>query len=203
MGVDGRGIVSTRQQRSARERAAREGATKSRQADGLRRCRRGASGGRLGVRGNDHGQYGRGYSVPGDTFCSLREAIQNANNNAATNGNRVAWFRRPDTIVFSLGRIPARSRCRDGTELPQITDHLTINGPGAGALTISGNNASRIFNIGTTPPIDVTINNLTLTAGRLTAGSGGAIYAYATNLTLVNVVISGNTATKPRRRHLL
>src|SRR5262249_37801855 len=60
-------------------------------------------------------------------------------------------------------------------ELP-ITQNLTINGPGAKALTISGNNASRIFNIHA-GALAVTISGMTLTNGKPVGGTngGGAI----------------------------
>lgn len=94
------------------------------------------------------------YSV-GD--LSLREAIElaNANPGAAT----IRFFAGlTGTIVLG------------GTEL-RITDGLTITGPGANLLTVSGNNASRVFNVddGLGPWIDVVLEDLTsLMAGVLT-----------------------------------
>jgi len=77
-----------------------------------------------------------------------------------------------------------------------IPSSMTIQGPGAGKLTISGNNAnpSRIFEIYTlgASPLAVTISGLTLTGGN-TGANGGAIYAENISLNLQNVVLSGNT----------
>jgi predicted outer membrane repeat protein len=57
-----------------------------------------------------------------------------------------------------------------------INKNLTINGPGA-ALTLSGNNASRIFE--TFGPATVNFNNLRLTAGYTPGGfDGGALYVH-------------------------
>ena len=78
-----------------------------------------------------------------------------------------------------------------------IPSSMTIQGPGAGKLTISGNNAnpSRIFEIYTlgASPLAVTISGLTLTGGN-TGGNGGAIYAENISLNLQNIVLSGNSA---------
>jgi hypothetical protein len=71
-----------------------------------------------------------------------------------------------------------------------IGDALEIVGPGANSLTVSGNDASRIFSVG--PTVDaVTISGL-----KLTGGGGGPIGAGIINstadLTLTRSVMSGN-----------
>src|SRR5262245_56633149 len=70
-----------------------------------------------------------------------------------------------------------------------IDDSLTIDGPGAGMVAVSGNNAGRIFEVvgGTT----ATISGLTLKGGR--AGDGAAVLN-AGHLTLSGAVLSGNMA---------
>src|SRR5262249_52963224 len=73
---------------------------------------------------------------------------------------------------------------------------VTINGPGALAFSVSGNDAVRIFTMNTAG-IDVTISGLTLTHGHdPTAGSGGAGGAIASfktaNLTVNNSILTGN-----------
>src|SRR5206468_3262732 len=45
-----------------------------------------------------------------------------------------------------------------------INKNLLIQGPGAAVLTVSGNNASRIFNVNGTGILNVTITGLTLTS---------------------------------------
>src|SRR5262249_52127117 len=78
-----------------------------------------------------------------------------------------------------------------------ITKSLDIEGPGANQLTVSGNGASRVFDIsgGTT----VSIAGLTMTDGMangsspVLASNGGAILNYG-NLTLFNDVLSNNQA---------
>jgi hypothetical protein len=100
---------------------------------------------------------------------SLRKAIADASSG--------------DTINFSvLGTVTIT-----GFDL-YIDKSLTITGPGADQLTISGTNNWSIFNIqsGT-----VTISGLTITNGK--ESHGGGIYN-AGNLTLINCTVSGNTA---------
>ena len=73
-----------------------------------------------------------------------------------------------------------------------IDKGLVITGPGAGSLSISGNKASRVFNI---TGGDVTISGLTVCDGK-TEGSparGGGIYNGG-KLTLNSVVVKGNQA---------
>jgi len=75
-------------------------------------------------------------------LCSLREAITNANNNAATHPDCPAGVD-ADTIMFSVsGTIVLVAA------LPDIADpaSLTIDGSGQ-AVTVSGNNAVRVFTI--------------------------------------------------------
>src|SRR5678815_4569666 len=74
--------------------------------------------------------------VCGDADCSLREAIGAANASAENDIVTFALplFSSPQTITLS------------GSELVAAANGaLTILGPGANRLTISGNNASRIF----------------------------------------------------------
>ncbi|MCA9232087.1 MAG: hypothetical protein KDA57_15670 [Planctomycetales bacterium] len=126
------------------------------------------------------------YSV-GD--LSLREAVELANTNPGA-----------DTITFAVtGQIDIAS------QLPTITDAVTITGPGAALLTIDAGDGTdntfntgdgyRIFNIddGTGALIDVEISGLTLTGGDV-AGDGGAIFNRE-NLTINNSTVSGNSAT--------
>src|SRR5262249_3602923 len=101
---------------------------------------------------------------------------------------------RADTITFAetvRGTIPLTSG-----ELT-ITSDLTIDGPGAGKLTVSGNDTSRIFNVvgGADPStaIAVGISGLTVANGRAPQG-GGVRNAGFSDLTLTRVVASGNRA---------
>src|SRR5947209_19480060 len=105
---------------------------------------------------------------------SLRTAV------AAANANPGA-----DAIDFAVtGTIGLTSGELD------ITDSLTINGPGAGALTVSGNQVSRVFGIAADPT--VTIAGLTVAYGW--SDSGGGIFMAGGTLTLDQRTVCGNSA---------
>jgi hypothetical protein len=119
---------------------------------------------------------------------SLRAAV------AGTNAHAGA-----DTIVFDSAFFNG-SRTITLTSGPlAITDSVTVTGSGAGLLTVSGNNASRIFAVDGPGILAVVISGLTLTGGR-SAGSdletdvGGAVYNRDENLTLAGCVFTNNSA---------
>jgi hypothetical protein len=94
-----------------------------------------------------------------------------------------------DTITFDL---PDHSTITLATELV-VTKNLTISGPGAAHLNISGNNAVRVLQVnGSTLALD----GVTITAGNNAGGQGGGIYLHnvTSKLTLTNSVVSGNSA---------
>ena len=101
-----------------------------------------------------------------------------------------------DTIVFDAG-LAGHKITLTGGEL-ELTNDVTINGDVNGDhkadVTISGNNASRIFYIkggGT----DVHLASLILTNGDAGTGDGGAIKTSAINsLEITNTTIANNSA---------
>lgn len=120
--------------------------------------------------------------APGTT--SLRQAVDAAN---ASDGNTVQFSPSlaGSTITLSTGEL--------------FIDHaVTIVGPGAGKLTISGANASRIFRLEcpygyvSTP---VSISALTLVEGKATYGDGGALSSHNCLLLLSGVVATASHAT--------
>jgi hypothetical protein len=117
---------------------------------------------------------------------SLRDAV-NITNSFATS----------DTITFDPTYFTAatpRTITLSSGEL-KITDNLIINGPGANAVTVSGNDASRVFDIddGKATSINVTLSGLTVSRGK-NFGPGGGIFINNEHVTLVNSVVSGNNA---------
>jgi hypothetical protein len=72
-----------------------------------------------------------------------------------------------------------------------LGEDLTIQGPGASVLTISGNNASSIL---TTRGKQITISGLTFADGS-SKGSGGAILSFATSLSVSDCVFNANHAS--------
>lgn len=110
---------------------------------------------------------------------SLREALANANP-----GDTIDLTGLTGTITLTTGQL-------------EIEDAVTIQGPGASALAISGNNASRVFSMfddlsgGT-----VTISGLTITGGN--DDHGGGVYfdcdGGSGSLVVRDSVVTGNTA---------
>ncbi|MGE3466345.1 MAG: CSLREA domain-containing protein, partial [Pyrinomonadaceae bacterium] len=92
--------------------------------------------------------------------CTLREAINRVN---AGFGGDTINFSVNGTITLTSGQLV-------------VGKNVTINGPGASMLTVSGNNASRIFSISN--GVAANISGLTLTNGNGVGApslSGGAI----------------------------
>src|SRR5262249_57460685 len=105
---------------------------------------------------------------------SLRGAVAAANANPG-----------PDAIAFAVtGSIALTSGQLD------LTDSVTINGPGASALTVSGNHASRVFAIAGNPT--VTIASLTVANGFTYDSPGGGISMAGGTGTLDHVPVSAN-----------
>jgi CSLREA domain-containing protein len=116
--------------------------------------------------------------------CSLREAITNASANDQSGSTDCAAGTGNDTITFDFsGTITL------GSELT-ITDaaELTITGP-AGGITISGDNAVRVFLVNSGA---ITLRNLTVANGSATEGGG---IANGGTLTVTHCIFSGNAAS--------
>jgi hypothetical protein len=69
-----------------------------------------------------------------------------------------------------------------------ISKNLTVAGPGADVITVSGNYASRVFDIGATFTVD--ISELTIADGSMTSVDGGGIYNFGT-LTVTDCTLIG------------
>ena len=108
---------------------------------------------------------------------SLRQAILDANANPGADLIHFAPAARDGTITLTSGQL-------------SITDDLTIDGPGADRLAVSGNDASRVFRIGS--GVTVAIDDLTITHGR--ADNGGGIWNAGGSLSLSHVIVSQNQA---------
>lgn len=73
-----------------------------------------------------------------------------------------------------------------------ITQDVTITGPGAGLITVSGNHAFQVFRIA--PSVTVTLSGLTIANGSSLGTVGGGISNEGT-LTVSSSIISGNYAS--------
>ncbi|MDQ5909577.1 MAG: hypothetical protein QG599_1672 [Pseudomonadota bacterium] len=110
---------------------------------------------------------------------SLRQTVINANNIAGSN-----------TITFQTGLTGVITLTGGALD---ITDDLTIQGPGAGSLAIDGDSASRIFTVGSGKT--ALIDSLTLQNGFTTDVAGGGAILNNGNLTISNSAFTNNQAT--------
>lgn len=118
---------------------------------------------------------------------SLRQAILDANGLAGA--DTIKFESVNGTIALTSGEM-------------EITEAVTIDGPGQGLLTIDAGGNSRILNIGALNG-DVALNGLTITGGRTTGENvdffdstfnGGAIRSLTTGeLTITNCTVSGSS----------
>src|SRR5262249_50268281 len=114
---------------------------------------------------------------------SLRAAISAAEANPGADVIQFA-SRVHGTITLTTGELAIRS-------------DLTIDGPGADRLTVSGNDASRVFDVvgggDATTEIHVAIAGLTVAHGRADVG-GGIRDSGFSDLTIAHVTLSANLA---------
>lgn len=131
---------------------------------------------------------------------SLRYAVNNA-----TSGSDIINFSGVSgTITLTNGTLT-------------LNNNVTITGPGAALLTISGNNATTVFMIGASATVSIgklniangnastsggaILNDGTLTltqcsfSGNTSVGNGGAIYNLSGTLTVSDSIFAGNTST--------
>ncbi len=103
---------------------------------------------------------------------SLREALDDANDGDVIDATGIS------------GTITLASQLT-------VSDNVTINGPGASSLTVSGDNAVRVFYIDAGKT--VVINDLTVANGKVVDDRGGGIRNHG-NLTLNDITVTGNQA---------
>ncbi|MFL6536741.1 MAG: choice-of-anchor Q domain-containing protein, partial [Chthoniobacterales bacterium] len=111
--------------------------------------------------------------------CTLWDAVNAADNNV--NNDSVIQF--APNLTGTITTLLQSSGMN-------VLRPMTINGPGARRLTISGSNQGRVFNVANTAT--VVISGLTIANGKFT-GNGGAIIN-AGNLTLQDCTLSNSQA---------
>ena len=118
-----------------------------------------------------------------DGQTSLREAINYANFKAGA-----------DTVTFADN---VRGTLGIGSQLPLLTDDISIRGPGARVLTVDGGGAARLLRI--RAGANVSISDITLSGGNPSVsngdGRGGALLNEG-DLTLRQVALTGNSASQ-------
>ena len=121
---------------------------------------------------------------------SLRQAILDANDNPGADLIRFDPAARDGTIALTSGQL-------------SITDDLLLDGPGVNRLTISGNDASRVFSVSGSAT-DVEIRDLTIANGRATDATvvgpigpvtlGGGLLNTGARVVLFHVTMANNQA---------
>jgi hypothetical protein len=128
----------------------------------------------------------------GTGHCTLRAAIQASNGHAGVDG-----------IVFNIptagNNCDASGNCTInlGAALPDLSDAVTISGPGPDKLTVkrstvSGTPQFRIFNVTTTGT--VSFSGLTIANGSPVGNGGGIQNVNAGTVNVTNSTLSGNKA---------
>ena len=113
---------------------------------------------------------------------TLRWAVEQAD--AATTSS---------SIEFELGTSPATVTLLQGElTLSNAAHAITMyDGPGEGAVTVSGNSASQVFKVNAR--VTASLSGITITGGSNYYGSGGGLVNYGTT-TLTDCIITGNSA---------
>lgn len=134
-----------------------------------------------------------------DGFCTLREAIINANNDNQSGSTDCPAGSGADTITFAGNYTITLA----GSELPVVTTTIIINGNGVTNTVLQANvnpnvATNRIFQV--TDTGNLTLDNLTIRNGRcngacggLFGGSGGGILNIGGVLTVTNSTLSNNS----------
>lgn len=133
-----------------------------------------------------------------DGICTLVEAIENANNDAATNVDCAAGSGADDITLTTNVTLTAPAAGPMGSQhgLPLVNSTITIEGGGFSITRGGGSPDFRIMAL--VYPGDVTLNNVTVSGGRIAnpygRSIGGGIFNNGGILTLNNSTLSGNTA---------
>ena len=138
-------------------------------------------------------------AVANDGFCTLREAITNANADNQSGSTDCAAGSGADVITFA-----ADYTITLGSQLPAITSNITVNGNGAANTMIQANAALntatyRVLEISAAG--NLTLDGVTVRHGRCNGScatgtnNGGGMYNNGGSSTLTNVTFSANTAS--------
>jgi hypothetical protein len=136
-------------------------------------------------------------SIIADGQCSLIEAIDNANNDAATHADCLAGSG-ADTIVLPVNADVTLSAAYASfygrpIGLPLITSRITIEGNGA--MIARQGSAPDFGLIAVRNSGDLTLQSVTLSGGSSSYG-GGVFNSFGGILTIENSTISGNTGVR-------
>ena len=127
-------------------------------------------------------------STSSNGYCTLREAINNANAKTDTSGGDCTAGTGTQTIVFSVSGTITLAQ---GTlpSIANIVDTVTIDGTGQ-TITIDGAGLHQVLSVDSSATLN--LNNLTIADGS-SAGDGGGVLSLGT-LNVSNSTFSGNSS---------
>lgn len=129
-------------------------------------------------------------ATTGTAPCSLRDAIRFANSHTSADTTTI-------TLPAGTYNLTQTGACEDAalTGDLDITKNVTVNGADPATTIIDGVGSDRIFGINVST-LTVSISNVTVRNGfqGVSCGSIGGGIALVGNVTLTNVVVTGNTA---------
>jgi CSLREA domain-containing protein len=123
-------------------------------------------------------------AATGDTFCTLREAINNANADSDTTGTDCSAGSGADEITFEDDYTIVLT-----SNLPGITSTLLINGAGQ-TVDVDGNNGYQIFSVASGG--DLTLNALSVHNGF--DANGGGVFNEG-RVAITNSAVFGHNGT--------
>jgi hypothetical protein len=126
--------------------------------------------------------------LEGRRLLTTLTVLNNLDSGAGSLRAEIAAAHSGDTINFAPSLVGQAITLTKGELL--INKNLNIAGPGAGQLTVSGNHASRVFEV--TAGTQVTLSGLTISNG-LAAGADGGGIDNSGMLTVSGSVLSGNS----------
>lgn len=142
----------------------------------------------------------------GDALCTLREAVEVANNNAlsgtypecapAGTADGTTNIAVP-AGTYTLNTVGANEDANQTGDLDITTaDTVVIMGAGAGATVIDGNGTDRVFHLMAGGALD--ISNITIQNGVVTGAgaSGGGIFSDMGTLTVADSAINNNSSDR-------
>ncbi len=128
-----------------------------------------------------------------DGLCSLREAITNANDDAATFSDCPAGMG-GDTIYIDQINANAFTTIVLGSSLPAISDPAGLIIDGEFMTTISGADLYQVFNVNANVPL--TLEYITVADGYIGAfGNGGGVQNNGGMLTIITSTFSNNSSS--------
>ncbi|MEJ2573787.1 MAG: choice-of-anchor Q domain-containing protein [Gammaproteobacteria bacterium] len=130
-----------------------------------------------------------GGAVTSSSICTLRDAIQAANTNAAVDKCSAGSSTASDNIVFASGLTTSATTITLGGSALSVSSDMSIDG--ADNITINAAGASQVMDVSGGK---LALSGLTLTGGYTSAIGGGLFAHQGASVSLSNSTISGNTA---------